>query len=69
MSGHYQTWQTNGWPQQKLPMSGFRTHTTALWPTEQSSNLFAKFDCPMRTFKSLIYNFLFDSRIKVLLEQ
>ena len=29
-----QTWQTNIWPQQKLPKFGFRTHTTALWPME-----------------------------------
>ena len=41
-----QTWQTNGWPQQKLPKFGFHTHTTALWPMEQSSILSAKFDCP-----------------------
>ena len=26
-------------------MFGFRTHTTALWPMEQSSILSAKFDC------------------------
>ena len=38
---------TNGWLQQKLPKFGFRTHTTALWPMEQSSILSAKFDCPV----------------------
>ena len=42
-----QTWQTNGWPQQKLPKFGFRTHTTALWPVEKSSILSAKIDCPV----------------------
>ena len=26
---------------------GFCTHTTALWPVEQSSILYAKFDCPV----------------------
>ena len=31
--------QTAGGPQQKLPKFGFRTHTTALWPVEQSSIL------------------------------
>ena len=41
------TWQTNGWPQQKLPKFDFRTHTTALWPVEQSSILSAKFDWPV----------------------
>ena len=40
-----QTWPTSGWLQQKLPKFGFRTHTTALWPVEQSSILSAKFDC------------------------
>ena len=35
------------WTQQKLPKCGFRTHTTALWPMEQFSILFAKFDCPV----------------------
>ena len=39
------TWRTNGWLQQKLPMFGFRTHTTALSPMEHSSVLSAKFDC------------------------
>ena len=43
---HNHTWRMNGWLQQKLPMFGFRTHTTALWPMEQSSILSAKFDCP-----------------------
>ena len=33
--------------QQKLPKFGFRSHTTALWPMEQSSILSAKFDCPV----------------------
>ena len=42
-----QTWHTNNWPQQNLTKFGFRTHTTALWPIEQSSILFAKFDCPV----------------------
>ena len=42
-----QTWQTDGWPQQKFPKFGFRTHTTALWPMEQSSILSAKFDYPV----------------------
>ena len=42
-----QTWHTNGWPQQKLPMFGFRTHTTVPWPVEQFSILFAKFYCPV----------------------
>ena len=32
-----QTRQTNGWLQLKLPKFGFRTHTIALWPMEQSS--------------------------------
>ena len=32
--------------QQKLPKFGFRIHTTALWPVEQSS-LSAKFDRPV----------------------
>ena len=41
-----QTWHTNNWPQQNLTKFGFRTDTTALWPIEQSSILFAKFDCP-----------------------
>ena len=36
--------QTAAWLQQKLPKFGFRTHTTALWPVEQSSILF---DCPV----------------------
>ena len=27
-----QTWNTNGWPIQKLPKFAFRTHTSALWP-------------------------------------
>ena len=39
------TSHTNSWPQQKLPKFGFGTHTTALWPIEQSSILSAKFDC------------------------
>ena len=42
-----QTWHINGWPQQKLPKFGCRTHTTALWPVEQSSFLSAKFDRPV----------------------
>ena len=42
-----QTWYTNSWLQQKLPKFGFRSHTTALWPVEQSSILSAKFDCPV----------------------
>ena len=42
-----QTWHTRSWPQQKLPKFNFRTHTTALWPVEQSSILSAKFDCPV----------------------
>ena len=33
--------------QTALPKFGFRTHTTALWPVEQSSILSAKFDCPV----------------------
>ena len=33
--------------QQKLPEFGFRTHTTALWPMEQSPILSAKFDRPV----------------------
>ena len=37
-----QTWHTNGWPQQKLPKFGFRIHTTALRPMEQSSILSAR---------------------------
>ena len=35
------------WLQQKLPEFGFRTHTTAISPVEQSSILSAKFDCPV----------------------
>ena len=42
-----QTWQTNDWLQQKLPKFGFRTHTTACWPVEQSSILSTEFDCPV----------------------
>ena len=42
-----QSRQTNGWPQQKLPKFGFRTHTTALWLIDQSSILSDKFDCPL----------------------
>ena len=42
-----QTWHKNGWLQQKLPKFGFYTDTTALWPMEQSSILFAKSDCPV----------------------
>ena len=42
-----QTWQTDGWPQQKLPKFGFHTHTIAFWPIEQSSILFAKFEFPV----------------------
>ena len=49
-----QTWHTNDWAQQKLPKFGFPTHTTALWPVEQSSILPAKFDCPVAS-----QNFLF----------
>ena len=41
---------TNGWPQQELPQLGFRTHTTALWPVEQSSILSAKIDCPVASY-------------------
>ena len=33
--------------QQKFGNVRFRTHTTALWPMEQSSILSAKFDCPV----------------------
>ena len=32
---------------QVLPTLRFRTHTTALWPMQQSSILSAKFDCPV----------------------
>ena len=46
-----QTWQKKGWPQQKLPKFGFRTHTTALWPMEQSSILSAKSDCQPELFR------------------
>ena len=42
-----QTWYANSWAQQKLPMFGFRTHTTARSPLEQSSIKPAKFDCPV----------------------
>ena len=42
-----QSWHTNGWPQQKLPKFGFRTHTTTFWPMEQSFILSAKFHCPV----------------------
>ena len=42
-----QTWLTNGWSQKKLSKFNFCTHTTALWPMEQSSILSAKFDCPV----------------------
>ena len=45
-----QTWQTNDWSQQKLPKFGFHTRTIALWPMEQSSILFAKFQWPARIF-------------------
>ena len=59
-----QTWHTNSWLQQKLPKFGFRTHTAALWPVEQSSILSDKFDCPvaLQNF-SLLWNWL----IKLLL--
>ena len=33
--------------QQKFAKVRFRTHTSALWPMEQSCILFAKFDCPV----------------------
>ena len=49
-----QTWQSNGWPQHKLPKFGFRTHTTALWQMEQSSILSAKFDCVLARQKFLL---------------
>ena len=42
-----QTWHTNNWLQQNRRHFGFRADTTALWPIEQSSILFAKFDCPV----------------------
>ena len=42
-----QTWHTNGWPQKKLPKFGPCSHRTAIWLIEQSSILFAKFDCPV----------------------
>ena len=50
-----QTWHINGWPQQKLPKFGFRTHTTALCPVEQSSILSAKYDCPVVCQKFLTF--------------
>ena len=43
------TWHTkrlHGY-NKNLPKFGFRTHTTALWPVEQSSILSARFDCPV----------------------
>ena len=30
-----------------MKTKAFHTHTTALWPMEQSSFLSAKFDCPI----------------------
>ena len=48
-------WQATGesnlayksWPQQKLLKFSFCKHPTVVWPVEQSSNLSAKFDCPV----------------------
>ena len=34
-------------PQQNLPKFGSHSHTTVLWPMEQSSILSGKFDCPV----------------------
>ena len=43
------TGQSNYWQRQlaatKAPNFGFLTHTTTLWPMEQSAILCAKFDC------------------------
>ena len=41
---------------QKLPKFGFHIHTTALWSMEQSSILFAKFDCPVARQNFSLFN-------------
>ena len=64
-----QTWHTDSWPQQKLPKFGVCTHTTSLWPMEQSSILSDKFDSPVayQNFPLQLHN-MHDSETTLLLK-